>query len=201
MEKQNGVKPQKNVKNKSGKRELLRTKIRTAGKPEKPRMQTEQPVKTRNSEVAVPEVSPIVNSLEKPQNGSIATSASVKPLEMKAKISDASKADGPITQVRRILQQAELENDPEALRLLRQARGNGPQAEIRLLGDLAELVLRRVEKPAARASQVIQPGGGGLPVADLRSEYEKRMGAVRPGDMAGVMEVKREFRKRGLEVY
>ena len=58
------------------------------------------------------------------------------------------------------------------------------------------------ERPAARASHVIQPSGGGLPPApDLRAEYEKRVAALRPGDVAGLMEIKREFRKKGLEVY
>ena len=58
------------------------------------------------------------------------------------------------------------------------------------------------ERPAARASHVIQPSGGGLPPApDLRAEYERRVGALRPGDVAGLLDLKREFRKRGLEVY
>ena len=55
--------------------------------------------------------------------------------------------------------------------------------------------------PAAKASHIIQPSGGGLPVPDLRGEYEKRLAALRPGDVAGLMEIKREYRKRGLEVY
>lgn len=113
-----------------------------------------------------------------------------------------AEADLPaLYQVLRVLQKANLENDPEALRLLRQARGNGPQAEIKLVGDLAELALRRLEKRGARASTVIQPSGGGVPRPDLRAEYEKRVGALRPGDVSGLMEVKREFRGRGLEVY
>jgi hypothetical protein len=114
---------------------------------------------------------------------------------------EAEERDLPaLYQVMRVLQKANLENDPEALRLLRMARGNGPQAEIKLVGDLAELALRRLEK-RGRASTVIQPSGGGAPRPDLRSEYEKQVGALRPGDVAGLMEVKREFRGRGLEVY
>jgi hypothetical protein len=114
---------------------------------------------------------------------------------------EADERDLPaLYQVMRVLQKANLENDPEALRLLRTARGNGPQAEVKLVGDLAELALRRLEK-RGRASMVIQPSGGGAPRPDLRSEYEKRVGALRPGDLAGLMEVKREFRSRGLEVY
>lgn len=107
----------------------------------------------------------------------------------------------PASPVHRILQQANLENDPEALRLVREARGQGAQAELRLLADLAELALRRVEKPAAKASAVILPSGGGLPAPDLRAEYERRLTGLRAGDVAGLSELKREFRGRGLEVY
>ncbi len=114
---------------------------------------------------------------------------------------ESDKEKPPVSQVRRILQQANLENDPEALHLLRQARGQGPQAELRLLADLAELALRRVEKPAAKASAVILPSGGGLPAPDLRAEYEKRLTGLRAGDVAGLSELKREFRNKGLEVY
>jgi len=39
------------------------------------------------------------------------------------------------------------------------------------------------------------------PAPDLRAEYERRVGALRPGDVAGLLDLKREFRKRGLEVY
>jgi hypothetical protein len=119
--------------------------------------------------------------------------------------SDQELANEPhapaVSQVRRILQRAKLENDPEALRLLRQARGQGPQAELRLLGDLAELALRRVDKPAAKAGAVIVPSGGGVPTPDPRTEYEKRLQTLRPGDVGGLTELKREFRAKGLDVY
>jgi TolA-binding protein len=52
-----------------------------------------------------------------------------------------------------------------------------------------------------RASHLIQPSGGGVPAPDLRREYERRLETLRLGDIAGLMELKREFRKRGLEVY
>lgn len=114
---------------------------------------------------------------------------------------EPEKQNPPVSQVRRILQQANLENDPEALRLLGEARGQGPQAELRLLADLAELALRRIEKPTAKASAVILPSGGGLPAPDLRAEYEKRLTGLRAGDVAGLSELKREFRGKGLQVY
>ena len=52
-----------------------------------------------------------------------------------------------------------------------------------------------------RASHLIQPSGGGVPAPDLRREYERRLETLRLGDIVGLMELKREFRKRGLEVY
>ena len=52
----------------------------------------------------------------------------------------------------------------QALRLLQSAKvGSSPKA-LRLLADLAELVQGGEPAPVARASHVIQPSGGGLPV-------------------------------------
>lgn len=118
---------------------------------------------------------------------------------------DMHGSESVVTQARRILREAQLEQDSEALQLLHKA-GEGepasPQAELRLLGDLANLLLRRMEPPLARASHAVQPSGGGLPpTPDLRAEYEKRVSALRPGDLSNLMELKREFRKRGLQVY
>lgn len=119
--------------------------------------------------------------------------------ELEARRGPAADADTPaLVQVLDALRQAGLERDEEALRLLRQARGGGPQEELRALADLAALALARV---GSRASRAIPPGGGGAAAPDLRAEYERRLGGVRPGDLAAVMELKREFRKRGLEVY
>lgn len=86
------------------------------------------------------------------------------------------------------------------------APADDSQAELRLLRELADLAAKRNNPPAAgtahsKASHAIQPSGGGLPTPDLRGEYERRVAALRPGDVAGLMEVKREFRKRGLVVY
>lgn len=95
-------------------------------------------------------------------------------------------AESPFAQALRLLQSADMASNPKALRLL---------------ADLAELAQGGEPAPAARASHLIQPSGGGLPAPDLRGEYEGRVGTLRPGDVAGLMELKREFRKRGLEVY
>jgi hypothetical protein len=77
--------------------------------------------------------------------------------------------------------------------------GSDPTA-LRLVADLAALNPNNRTKP--RASHLIQPSGGRVPPApDLRAEYEKRVNELRPGDIDGLMEVKREFRRRGLEIY
>jgi hypothetical protein len=88
-----------------------------------------------------------------------------------------------------------------ALRLLQNSEVAGNPKALRLLAELAELAQGGAAAPAARASHVIQPSGGGLPAPGLRAEYEKRVGELRPGDIAGLMELKREFRKRGMEVW
>ncbi|MCW5874152.1 MAG: hypothetical protein KIS88_05850 [Anaerolineales bacterium] len=119
---------------------------------------------------------------------------------------DASEPDAPPElQVLDALQQAGLEHDPGVRRLLQQAQAGEPQAELRALADLASLALARITRiggaGTARASRAIPPGGAGAPAPDLRAEYARRLAAVRAGDVSGLLEVKREFRKRGLEVY
>lgn len=99
---------------------------------------------------------------------------------------ESAQLESPFAQALHLLQSADLASNPKALRLL---------------ADLAELAQGGEPTPVARASHVIQPSGGGLPAPDLRREYERRLATLRPGDVAGLMEVKREFRKRGLEVY
>jgi hypothetical protein len=123
--------------------------------------------------------------------------------QLAARTPDAHElsADDPaLLQVLAGLQDAGLQNDPAALRLLRAARGRGPGAELRALADLAALAVARLAGPAGKASHAILPSGGAA-TPDLRGEYERRVRAVRPGDLAAVMEVKREFRRRGLEVF
>ncbi len=53
----------------------------------------------------------------------------------------------------------------------------------------------------SRASRVIPPSGAGAPAPDLRAEYQRRLLALRRGDLGAVLELKREFRNKGLEVY
>lgn len=116
---------------------------------------------------------------------------------------ELSAQDPALQQLLAGLQDTGLTNDPAALRLLRNARGQGPQAELRVLADLAALAVARMAAPAgvaSKASHAILPSGGASQ-PDLRAEYERRVRAVRPGDLAGVMDVKREFRKRGLDIY
>lgn len=132
----------------------------------------------------------------------------VEELEMRldqlaARRGQPAEGDAPaLIQVLDALRQAGLEHDAEALRLLRQARGSGPQGELRALADLATLALARMAPaPKGAASRAIPPGGGGAPPPDLRAEYERRLRGVRPGDLVAMMELKREFRRRGLEVY
>lgn len=99
----------------------------------------------------------------------------------------------PLAQVLQAVKDTNLESDPDALRLLGDTFAS-------LSARLASLAVGRQQRPAARASHAIQPSGG-LPAPDLRAEYERRVAALRPGDLAGLMEAKREFRKRGLEIY
>lgn len=71
---------------------------------------------------------------------------------------------------------------------------------LELLESLTTLVLQGARKGNVHPAAVVQPGGG-APQADLRSEYQVRLQQLRPGDVNGLMELKREFRGKGLEIF
>jgi hypothetical protein len=89
--------------------------------------------------------------------------------------------------------EGEIKGLTRALEKLKGSKGTASSQPVPIAGEA-------LNQPH-RASHLIQPSGGGVPAPNLRVEYEHRLGALRPGDVAGLMEVKREFRKRGLEVY
>lgn len=111
----------------------------------------------------------------------------------------ADAADSPLAEAKRLLDKAGLSNDPEAVRLLSEAK-RGESKDLRILSDAAELALRRSNRKSASSGSVVLPSGG-KPTRDLRSEYEQRLKRLRPGDVAGLSELKREFRRKGLDVY
>lgn len=125
--------------------------------------------------------------------------------QLAAERGETSDPDVPAQlQVMEALQQAGVAHDPGVLRLLQQAQSGEPQAELRALAELASLALARMARIGqgeARASRAMPPGGGGAPAPDLGAEYQRRLAAVRAGDVGALLEVKREFRKRGLAVY
>ena len=110
------------------------------------------------------------------------------------------QSNGELASARRLIGQAGLMHDPEALDLLRAYRSGAPGAGTRLLEGISQLALRRLSREPVKAGAVIQPSGG-LAVQDVRADYERRVRKVRPGDVAGLAELKREFRKKGLEVF
>jgi hypothetical protein len=130
----------------------------------------------------------------------------------KANPNEDVKTQTPIEKLVGALQAAGLGSDPTALRLVAELaaldplrRKNTDALENGNEETHSPRVSRQLETTLAnkaRASHLIQPSGGGIPPApDLRAEYEKRVNELRPGDIDGLMEVKREFRKRGMEVY
>ena len=80
--------------------------------------------------------------------------------------------------------------------------GRSPESGeyLELLENLTTLVLQGAKKGNVHPAAVVQPGGG-APQADLRSEYQVRLQQLRPGDVNGLMELKREFRSKGLEIF
>jgi hypothetical protein len=106
-----------------------------------------------------------------------------------------------LDRARHILAAAGLENDAQVAALARQ--GNyAPTLEgyVAFLGDLTEMVLRRSGKRPASAATALPPGGQ-APPPDVAAEYQRRLKALRPGDVNALMALKREFRQKGLEVY
>ncbi len=126
-----------------------------------------------------------------------ASGAETQPEEKKPEDWVISRAAG-------FLSAAGLENDPAVTALLRE-KTYSPDVDgyVEMLGDLTELVLHRkgdAGDPVSPAG-VAQPGGGTAPPPDLRVEYDLRLKAIRPGDVSALMTLKREFRKKGLDVY
>ncbi len=100
------------------------------------------------------------------------------------------------------VEQAGLGEDPEALALLeREVKGKDLDSYFKLLGDVTALIVKRAGRGKVTAAAVVQPGSGNAPVGDLREGYERRKKRLRPGDVNGLMALKREFREKGLDVY
>jgi hypothetical protein len=95
-----------------------------------------------------------------------------------------------------------LGNDPEVVSLLQDQSENLDGGDyLDLMEDLVAMALRRVGREATPATAVVQPGGGIAPVEDLQGAYEQRKKKLRPGDVNGLMALKKEFREKGMDVY
>lgn len=101
-----------------------------------------------------------------------------------------------------LLTRTGLENDPEAVTLLREVEtGEGMREYLNMLEELTEIALRRAGKVKSSAATAAQPGGGNAPAVDLRQAYEQQRKSIRPGDVNALMALKRAFREKGLEIY
>jgi hypothetical protein len=101
----------------------------------------------------------------------------------------------------RVLDANGLANDPAVTELLEEDGYDDDNGFLDLLADVTELALQRAERSPAGAATVTQPGGGHAPQPDLQTEYELRKQRLRPGDVNALMELKREFRQKGLEIF
>jgi hypothetical protein len=101
-----------------------------------------------------------------------------------------------------LLERVGLGNDPEAVSLMQEISHSQDEEDyLDMMEDLVTLTLRRTGLEEAPAAAVIQPSGGIAPVQDLREAYEQRKKRLRPGDVNGLMALKREFREKGLDVF
>ncbi|MDH3944362.1 MAG: hypothetical protein OEV06_09750, partial [Anaerolineae bacterium] len=103
---------------------------------------------------------------------------------------------------REFVEAAGLSNDAEMKALLQEGEYS-PDVEgyVDMLGDITELALRRAGRRRGQPATVVQPTGGGAPQPDLRNQYDQRKSKLRPGDINGLLDLKREFRKKGLEIF
>jgi hypothetical protein len=116
--------------------------------------------------------------------------------------SDGSLAKQLLAKVEQVIEKAGLGEDPEMAALMQVSiTQEDVQGALDLLGDVTGIALRRAGKGPASAGSVIQPGGGKAPGQDLRQAYEARKRKLRPGDVNGLMALKREFRSKGMEIY
>ena len=139
--------------------------------------------------------------LEK-QYGSLQALSERVGAEQPESLEEKSRKGALIARVIRLVDKAGLGDDPEALALLEARKGeNDLGSYLNLLDDLTELALKRAGRGKVTAAAVVQPGGGNAPVGDLREAYERGKKRLRPGDVNGLMALKREFREKGLDIY
>jgi hypothetical protein len=121
----------------------------------------------------------------------------------KVQVSYVESLEGEfIGRAARLLDRVGLGNDPEAVALMQEnAHSQDKESYLDMMEDLVSMTLRRVGREEAPATAVIQPGGGIAPVEDLQGAYERRKKKLRPGDVNGLMALKKEFREKGLEVF
>lgn len=119
------------------------------------------------------------------------------------RISHGRSLDGEVMwRAAMLLERVGLGNDPEAVSLMQEiSHSQDEKSYLDMMEDLVTLTLRRTGLEKAPAATVIQPSGGIAPAQDLREAYEQRKVRLRPGDVNGLMALKREFREKGLDVF
>jgi hypothetical protein len=101
-----------------------------------------------------------------------------------------------------LLERVGLGNDPEAVSLMQGiAHSQDEESYLEMMEDLVTLTLRRTGLEKTPEAAVIQPSGGIAPAQNLQEAYEQRKKGLRPGDVNGLMALKREFREKGLDVF
>lgn len=121
----------------------------------------------------------------------------------KTQLSHGGNLGGEIAgRTARLLKRVGLGNDPEVIALLHdQVESFGGGDYLDLMEDLVAITLRREGREEVPAAVVIQPGGGIAPVENLQGAYEQRKKKLRPGDVNGLMALKKEFREKGMDVF
>lgn len=111
-------------------------------------------------------------------------------------------APGMFDRIHKQVQRAGLANDPRLVAVLqREDYSDDLDGYLSILDDITSLVLGKVSDQVVSAASVVQPGGGQAPLPNLHQSYEARKRQLRPGDVDGLTALKREFRRKGLQIY
>ncbi len=102
----------------------------------------------------------------------------------------------------RLLRKAGLSNHPKLLKKMNSGEySKDIIGYVHFLEDVSGMILDSSQEKPEMVSAIIQPDGGVVPTQDLESQYENAKKKLVPGDLNGLTALKRDFRKKGLNIF
>jgi hypothetical protein len=95
-----------------------------------------------------------------------------------------------------------LTEDIEANAILHQYLEKGEEAKLLpFVEDVLQLVLQSTRPTSATPASITQPGGAQAPSLSLEAMYGQAKSQLKPGDLLGLLSIKRAFRQKGLDIF